>query len=110
MQISESECARAIRTRRWKYSARSPFEVSWPTVIDKRAYAEAYKEDYLYDLESDPYELVNLAGGAHYRDICDDLQGRLLELMADTGEPACTIEPAEPRELYWRRPEIVPWA
>ena len=107
VQVSESECARVVRTKRWKYSVRSPFEVKWPEVTDQRVHAEKYEEMYLYDLESDPYELVNLAGGVHYREVCDELQGRLQKLMADAGEPPCQIEPAEPCELYWRRPEIV---
>jgi arylsulfatase A-like enzyme len=107
VQVSESECARVVRTKLWKYSVRSPFEVKWPELTDQRVHAEKYEEMYLYDLESDPYELVNLAGGVHYREVCDELQGRLQKLMAGAGEPPCEIEPAEPRELYWRRPEIV---
>ena len=93
VQTSESECARAVRTERWEHPVKSPFEVKWPTVMDKRVHAEKYKEVFLYNLESDPYELVNLAGCVHYREVRDELQGRLRKLMADAGEPPCEIEP-----------------
>jgi hypothetical protein len=79
--------------------------VEWP-VMDERAHAEKYEEVCLYDLENDPYELVNLIGCPPYREIADDLQARLRKLMADAEEPPFEVEAAEPQELLWRRPDL----
>ena len=57
VQISEAQVGRAIRTRRWKYSVVAPGKDG-----NKDAGSDRYVEDCLYDLQADPYELVNLAG------------------------------------------------
>jgi arylsulfatase A-like enzyme len=70
LQISESQCGRAIRTKRWKYSVRAP---------DKSGRAPAsdvYVEDYLYDLEADPFERDNL--------VADPDLGEVRETLART--------------------------
>lgn len=50
-QISESQCGRAIRTERWKYSIRSLGMTGYVHHT-----AKVYFEDYLYDLQNDPQE------------------------------------------------------
>lgn len=63
VQISESQVGRAIRTRKWKYSVvaeEDPWECPG---------ADVYYEQYLYDLEKDPFESVNLVRNPVYRDI-----------------------------------------
>ena len=55
VQISEHECGRAIRTKKWKYGVVSPELEGW-----EQGEAPRYVETYLYDLEKDPHELNNL--------------------------------------------------
>ncbi|WP_127580109.1 sulfatase-like hydrolase/transferase [Paenibacillus koleovorans] len=91
IQISESQVGRAVRTARWKYGVDAPgFDPS------KDMYADKYVEQYLYDLESDPYELQNLIGFPSHREVADRLQQRLIRRMTAIGEPEPTIEPAPP--------------
>jgi arylsulfatase A-like enzyme len=92
VQISESQVGRAIRTGRWKYSVSAPGVDPWQVSASDR-----YVEEFLYDLEADPYELTNLAGQPALRDVADGLAGRLVERMVAIGEAAPTIEPAPPR-------------
>ena len=72
VQISESQVGRALRTRRWKYSARAEG-------LDGSGQpgAETYTEDCLYDLDADPYEMNNLAGLLSHRELADRLRERL---------------------------------
>ena len=49
MQISESQCGRAIRTDRFKYAVRTLAPTGY-----LKYNAGVYFEDYLYDLEKDP--------------------------------------------------------
>lgn len=74
-QISETETGRALRTARWKYGVTAEYD-------HDRADASAYREANLYDLESDPFEMVNLAGMPAFRGIADDLKRRLLGWIA----------------------------
>ncbi|HEY65623.1 MAG TPA: sulfatase-like hydrolase/transferase [Caldilineae bacterium] len=60
---------RMVRDRRWKYV--------W----------NATAEDELYDLESDPGELHNLAADPAYRDELARLRRRLVAWMEETGDP-----------------------
>lgn len=70
-QISESETGRALRTHRWKYGITADYDHNSPD-------AEAYQEVYLYDLDADPYEMVNLIGMAPFDTVVADLRARLL--------------------------------
>ena len=89
VQISEAEVGRAIRTERWKYSVFDP-------EADGRsdAASDRYVERYLYDLASDPYELVNLAGRAEYREVADGLRERLLDRIESIEGDRPVIAPA----------------
>ncbi|MBN1400314.1 MAG: sulfatase-like hydrolase/transferase [Anaerolineae bacterium] len=89
VQISESQVGRALRTRRWKYGVDAPERHGWNDMD-----SPMYVEQYLYDLESDPHELHNLAGDPAYRAIADELAGRLVQRMVGVGERPPRIEPA----------------
>ncbi|MEZ4559755.1 MAG: sulfatase-like hydrolase/transferase [Caldilineaceae bacterium] len=52
VQISEAQVGRAVRTKRWKYCVDAPDKHG-----SRDPGADVYVEQYLYDLESDPYEL-----------------------------------------------------
>ena len=97
-QISESEVGRGLRTQRWKYGITAPDADPWHD-----AHAARYVEAYLYDLGHDPYELDNLIGQENHRRVAERLRQRLLERMAEIGEPPATIEPAAARPRYKQR-------
>ncbi|WP_168118827.1 sulfatase-like hydrolase/transferase [Paenibacillus sp. HB172176] len=101
VQISESQTGRAIRTARWKYSVHAPESDGI-----SQAFSNRYTEEFLYDLESDPYELTNLAGMDAYRDAADQLKERLLARMSEAGEAAAEIIQAEPRASGQRRVSV----
>ena len=92
IQISESQVARAVRTARWKYGVTAPG-------IDGRQQpaADHYREQYLYDLLADRYELNNLAGSTAHAEVARRLRRRLLRHVraVEGTEPA--IEPAGAR-------------
>ncbi len=73
IQISEAQVGRAVRTHRWKYGVDAPDRDG-----SRDSDAGKYVEQYLYDLYSDPYELVNLAGLESHRRVSDILKERLL--------------------------------
>ncbi|MCM3627812.1 sulfatase-like hydrolase/transferase [Paenibacillus glycanilyticus] len=86
VQISESQVGRAIRTKRWKYSVTSP--------ASNEANAERYVEDFLYDLQADPYELNNLVTSKSHAGIREELRETLIRRMQEAGEEAPVILPA----------------
>jgi arylsulfatase A-like enzyme len=80
LQISESQCGRAIRTRRWKYSVRAPD-------ADGQVPSSAvYVEDCLYDLETDPHEQNNLASDPRLVEVRRELAQTLRRRMREAGE------------------------
>jgi arylsulfatase A-like enzyme len=87
IQISESQVGRAIRTRRWKYGVDAPDKHGW-----NDSGSDRYVEQYLYDLDSDPYELQNLIEVDACRDAADKLRERLIARMVAVGEVAPVIE------------------
>jgi arylsulfatase A-like enzyme len=92
IQISESQVGRAVRTSRWKYS------VVAPDKDGKRDPAsDRYAEEYLYDLEEDPYELTNLAGLESHREVSEVMKRRLAARMIKAGEREAKIETAPRR-------------
>jgi len=93
IQISESQTGRAIRTRRWTYGVTSSAD-------GKRGApaADRYVEEYLYDLEADPYQLTNHAGRESHRSVADELRRRLILRMVEAGEAQPVIEPAPSRK------------
>ena len=80
VQISESQCGRAIRTRKWKYSVRAPDRSgSAPS-------SDLYVEDFLYDLEADPHERNNLVADPDLQPVREELARTLKRRMVEAGE------------------------
>jgi arylsulfatase A-like enzyme len=92
VQISESQVGRAVRTHRWKYAVVAPDKQG-----TKDPGSDHYAEEFLYDLEADPYELTNLIGLESHRETADIMRRRLIRRMLAAGETEPTIEPAQPR-------------
>jgi len=92
VQISEAQVGRAVRTHRWKYSVTAPDADPW-----EHSGADRYVEEYLYCLETDPYELHNLIGLESHRAVADAMRERLLRRMAEAGESVPEIEVAPTR-------------
>ncbi len=89
MQISESQCGRAIRTPKYMYSVR---DIRPGSAL--RASSKVYFEDYLYDLEKDPNEKTNLIKSPEYAEIRQDLKYMLIDEMKAAGEEEPVILPA----------------
>jgi len=62
---------RGIRTKRWKYIH----------------YFEDPEEFELYDIQNDPHELNNLYGNPAFKDVVEQLRGRLMELRRELKDP-----------------------
>lgn len=90
VQISEAEVGRAIRTRKWKYSVSAP---DLKGGIDPGS--EVYVEEFLYDLESDPFEQNNLVKDPGLKSLRADLAQTLKGKMKEAGEKVPDIRPAE---------------
>ena len=88
-QISESQVGRCVRTQRWKYSVSAPDKNG-----NRDAASDTYREEFLYDLLADPYELTNLIGFESHESVKAVLRERLLRRMTEAGEAAPQIEVA----------------
>lgn len=92
MQISESEVGRAIRTREWKYcvaAAEDPWNCPGASV---------YYEQFLYDMQNDPWEQQNLVDVPEYGGIRKILSEKLAECMVRAGEAVPEIRIRRERE------------
>ena len=89
MQISESQCGRAIRTKKYKYAIRTLAPTGY--ALHK---ASVYFEDYLYDLEKDPIEKHNLIKDPKYASERKKLKEMLIREMIAAGEKEPKILPA----------------
>lgn len=98
IQISESQVGRALRTRRWKYGVTAPGLNG-----RKHAGSDRYVEEFLYDLQADPYELTNLIGLESHQETAAILREKLIRRMEEIGEEAPVIEPAPTRKSGQRR-------
>ena len=90
VQISEAQVGRAVRTQRWKYGVDAPNKSGG----SRDAGSDRYVEQYLYDLQADPYELRNLVGLQSHEPVTAVMRERLIRRMLDAGEEAPTVEPA----------------
>lgn len=88
-QISESRVGRCVRTPRYLYSVYAPG-------LNGGAYAssDVYEDDFLYDMEADPWQLRNLAGDAAYRQVREEMARLLVRKMAQAGEKEPVIRAA----------------
>jgi arylsulfatase A-like enzyme len=93
VQISESQVGRAVRTHRWKYSVTAP---DGDGLQDSGS--DHYVEEFLYDLQADPYELTNLIGLESHEEITAALRRHLIQRMIQAGEETPTITPAPRRD------------
>ena len=86
-QISESRVGRCIRTPEYLYAVYAPG-------MDGReaGRSDVYRDDFLYDLRKDPYELVNVVHEEEYRAVRDEMAERLLALMEEAGESGARIQ------------------
>jgi uncharacterized sulfatase len=89
LQISESQVGRAIRTDRWKYSVVAPGGKGW-----QDAGAARYVEEFLYDLDADPFEANNLVADPALAGVRAELRERLVARMVAANEAAPDISPA----------------
>jgi arylsulfatase A-like enzyme len=97
IQISESQVGRAVRTHRWKYGVTAPEKDAW-----NDSCSDHYVEEYLYDLEADPYELSNLIDFNSHAEVARVMQERLIRRMVEAGENAPQIE-SVPKHTYGKR-------
>lgn len=110
IQMAEWVTGRALRTERWTYAVGSTerggetpipqseiySEYRTPNLTggSKPApYAERYVEYQLYDLFSDPHQLVNLAGRDESLAVASKLRDRLKARIAEAGDHAAEIGP-----------------
>jgi arylsulfatase A-like enzyme len=101
IQISESHTGRAIRTSRWKYSVKAPDMKG-----SEGPGSAEYAEDFLYDLQADPYELTNLIGIESFSQVTEELRERLVRRMIEAGEEAPVIVPAPVKKSGQRRVSV----
>ena len=87
VQISESQLARAIRTKRWKYGVTAPDKDPFNDVC-----SDPYREEFLYDLACDPYELTNLIDASSHQCVTKVMRQRLQRRFKQTGEPDAKID------------------
>ncbi len=89
-QISESQCGRTVRTHRWKYGVTSPrVEGERPPAASDR-----YVEQYLYDLDADPYETNDLVKDPQHAAVREEMADRLRKRLKAAGEVEAVIEPS----------------
>ncbi len=88
-QISESRVGRCVRTEKYLYSVYAPGING-----GEQAGSDIYVDDFLYDLEKDPYELHNLVGDKEYEEICEEMAALLIRQMEKAGEPIPEIRRA----------------
>ena len=89
IQISESQCGRAIRTQEYKYAVRSAGLTGYA-----HHSSPVYFEDYLYDLSNDIIEKHNLIKDKSYKKIREKLKAMLIREMVNAGEKKPVILPA----------------
>ena len=66
-----------------------------PDATAEQPWSGRYTERHLYDLRSDPNEIVNLAGRNDTRQIAAMLRERLIARIVENGEPKPEITPAK---------------
>ena len=86
IQISETQCGRAIRTKDFTYSVTSPFALSSSSKI--------YFEDYLYDNRNDNSQKNNLIKSNEYRQIRKNLNKLMKEQIKKIEGKSPIILPA----------------
>ncbi|MCL2832511.1 MAG: sulfatase-like hydrolase/transferase [Treponema sp.] len=88
VQTTEAGITRVIRTKKWKYSICA--------VMDREtglAAGNIFNEEFLFDLENDPFEKTNLIADRSFITVKNNLRDRLINKMVSIGEyrPQITI-------------------
>ena len=91
IQISESQIGRAVRTKRWKYCVTAGTAME---ALEKDA-MNTYYEQYLYDLEADPWERNNLAEDEDYAAVRAELAELLRAYIKRVEKEDVRILPAD---------------
>jgi arylsulfatase A-like enzyme len=104
VQISESHTGRCVRTSRYKYSVRCPGLDDDGKPVDAPQ-ADEYVDDFLYDLQADPWELTNLIGMPSFREVVADMRARLVRRMKNCGESEPKFIDAPEAYAFQRQPE-----
>ncbi len=90
IQISESQCGRAVRTKQYLYSV----SVSgYPAGMSMKN-SPVYTEEYLYDIENDPMQLNNLIKAPEYKIVRSAMKKLLLGNMKEIEGTKAVILPA----------------
>ena len=86
-QISESRVGRCIRTARYTYSVYAPGVNGGAAAASDR-----YADDFLYDMEQDPHQLINVVSDPAYAQVKAELRERLLDWIwrAEGARPVIT--------------------
>lgn len=86
-QISESRVGRCVRTDKWLYSVYAP-DADGGEV----ASSDVYADDFLYDMEKDPYQLTNVVADPAYHDVKMELRTILADWIeqAEGNRPTIT--------------------
>jgi arylsulfatase A-like enzyme len=111
IQMSEFAVGRVLRTEQWTYAVASPKRnASHITPVPQSEiskqhknynltegsrpapYADRYVEYQMYDLYSDPHQLVNMAGRNETLETAVRLRGRLKERIAEAGDHSAEID------------------
>ncbi|SPT70397.1 sulfatase-like hydrolase/transferase [Anaerobiospirillum thomasii] len=87
IQISESRLGRAIRTDRYCYAVYAPNVGG-----GEKGSSDYYRDDFLYDLSVDPYELDNKIRDENYTEIKLTLRRRLMQMINEAEHMHVTIE------------------
>jgi arylsulfatase A-like enzyme len=98
VQVSEAQVGRVVRTQRWKYGVTAPEK---DPIRDPAS--ELYVEEFLYDLQADPYELANLIGLESHGEVSQVMRERLLRRMRQAGEAPAEIRPLPSQPTSQRR-------
>jgi arylsulfatase A-like enzyme len=90
IQISDSMCARALRTPEWCYVVYDP-----AANPKQDSHSTEYTELALYSVTADPSQQTNLIARPGYQEIAAKLRADLLSRLAAAAEPAAKITPAK---------------
>jgi hypothetical protein len=110
IQTAEFMVGRALRTEQWtyvvgaakqqgqkpsdpaeRYTQRAPHNLTGGSVPAPSS--DHYAEYQLYDLYSDPHQLLNLAGRDGTLEIAESLRQRLVSRMEEVGDKVAEISP-----------------
>lgn len=89
IQLSESQCGRAIRTEKYTYSVKAPTATGYAI-----SHSPVYIEDYLYDNEKDPFQKNNLIKYPEYANVRKTLENLLKSEAAKINEKPFVVLPA----------------